>query len=69
MDKKGADVRVVRMKSEEDRKEGDTGLMDDGQPQIAIQLFDHHFESNESLINAKRFTFMLDMIDVAICKY
>lgn len=43
--------------------------MDDGQPQIAIQLFDHHFESNESLINAKRFTFMLDMIDVAICKY
>lgn len=43
------------------------GLMnDDGQPQIAFRLFDHHSETN---IIAKRFTFMLVMIDVAICKY
>lgn len=34
-------------------------LMNDGQPQIAFRLFDHHFESNESHINAKRFTFPL----------
>lgn len=51
------------------RVEYNMGLMNGGQPQIAFRLFDHHFESNERHINAKRFTFMLDMIDVPICKY
>lgn len=65
--KEGKEQPVVVVRDR--RVEYNMGLMNGGQPQIAFRLFDHHFESYERHINAKRFTFILDMIDVPICKY